>query len=143
LVAIALLLGVGRFLFETDAEKAERITRQIVHCCDVQDWKTLQTLLGPDTDTDFIGNHPNVRGAAQIANAAETAAKACGLSSVKILSLRTEQNNDWITVTFIAYTIQSQTGNQPLTSSWQFDWHDLPGHHLNLIKITLLNLGGQ
>lgn len=142
-VALALLLGVGRFLIETDAEKAERITRQIVTSVNAADWAALQTLLSAGTDTDFLGNHPNVRGAAEITQAAQTTAKAVGLNSVRIWSLRTDQNKDWITVTFVAYTVQTQTQGQPLPSSWEFDWHVLPAHQLNLTKIALLNLGGQ
>jgi hypothetical protein len=142
LICLTLLLASARFLIDTDAEKAERMTRQIVSCADRGDWQGVEVLLGPGTDTDFLGQRPNVTGAAAIRQAAEAAAHAAGLHSVKIWALRTEQNNDWITVTFVAYTTQDETQDRPLPSSWEFDWHRT-GQKPNLTKITLLSIGNQ
>jgi len=143
IVCLTLLLTAAHFLIDTDAERAERMTRQIVSDADRSDWQGLENLVSPGTDTDFLGVHPNVRGAAAIRQAAEAAAHAAGLHSVKIWSLRTEQNNDWITVTFVAYTTQDETQDRPLPSSWQFDWHRTTGQKPTLTKITLLSIGNQ
>jgi len=141
-ISLLLLLTAARFLIDTPAEKAERQTRQIVNCVNTGNWGQLQALIEPGTAAEFDGVRPDANGGDAIIHAAEVAAKAVGLTSVGIYTLRTEQTNDLVTVTFVAYSMQDQSQGRAVVSDWQFDWR-VREHQPHLTKITLLNLGNQ
>ena len=141
-LSLALLLGAAHFLIDTPAERAERMTRQIVDAADKADWPRLRTLLDANTDAEFTGLRPEVHGGDAIAQTAQAAAHTAGLTSAAIWSLRAEQAGDQITITFVAYTMQEQSQGRPVTSNWQFDWRVIEGRP-HLTKITLLSFGNQ
>jgi|GEM_PF-3825900 len=123
IVSIALLLGACHFLIDTDAERAERRTRQIVDYADKQDWTHLQSLLDADTSVTLGHYGKAATGADLITDSAKTSAKMVGLKQVFISSLRTKQDDTGITITFRVYTRQEQTQDRPAASDWEFDYH--------------------
>jgi hypothetical protein len=142
IVSLTLLLVAAHYLIDTPAEKATRMTRQIVDSVDKADWTRLRGLLDPKTEADFAGHRGNVSGGDAIAQAAQESAAAVGLKSAAIWSLRTEQTDATVSVSFVAYTMQEQSQDRAVPSSWEFDWNLLDGKP-HLTKITLVSLGNQ
>ena len=144
LVAVAVALGVARYLIDTDQEKMERRTREIVACADHQDWVKMQTLLDPETYLDLAGKGPvpSAKGGLAIAEAADEGSKLVGLKSVAITSLKSDQTDTLIKVTFTAFSTQNGTLDRPYPSSWEFDWQQR-GKDWFLQDIKMLSLGNE
>ena len=140
--SLAVLLGAAHFLIDTDAQRCERRTWQIVDCADKHDWARLQTLLDEHTRLDLAGQGNNVEGAAAITQAGQAAANSVGLRSVSVFVHRTQQVDNQITVTFSAATVQDQTQGRPEATGWEFDYHDVGGVW-RLAEIKLLSVGTQ
>jgi len=148
-VSLAILLGAVRFLIDTPAEQAERRTRQIVDACDKKDWPRMASLIDADTRLELSGHEkelsvtdPNVKGADQITKDAQIAAQADKLKSVFIASMRTQEIEGLISVTFNAYTLQEATMDRPFPSSWEFDFFPV-GNRWDLRQIKLTALGSE
>jgi hypothetical protein len=148
-VSLAMLLGAARFLIDTPAEMVERRTRQIVDCCDKQDWPRLAGLLDADTQLDVSGKehelavaNMNFRGADNVTKDAQAAAEAAKLKAIQIMSLKTEPVEGMITVTFGVYTVQDSTQGQPFPSSWEFDYFP-SGSRWDLRTIKLTSWGNE
>src|ERR1700690_2724537 len=63
-VSLAFLLGAARFLIDTDAERCERRTRQIVEDANNQNWAAMENLLDTDTEIDMAKQWPTPKGPA-------------------------------------------------------------------------------
>ena len=123
--ALGILLGAGYFLSDTDPERMETRTRQIVADIDLQNWTGLQGLLDSQTVLDFGGQAPaglaNVKGADKIAPFMQSEAKQIGLKRAVLTGTRIEQNGDSIVVAFNIASWQ-QASSDPAVTSWQFNW---------------------
>jgi hypothetical protein len=142
MVSLGVLMGLCPFLIDTDAERCERRTRQIVQCADQGDWTRMQSLLDAKTHTRLGNKWSDEMGAETIAKSAQTVANQIKLKSVFIISLKTEQEPNQITVTFSAATVQDPTQDRPYPSGWEFDY--VPdGKAWRLAEIKLLSLGSE
>jgi hypothetical protein len=144
--ALGILLGAAFFLIDTDPERMERYTKQIVADVDAHDWPRLQGMLDPQTQLDFGGQAPsglaNVRGADQIMQLTQKEATQVDLRRVVITGTRTEQSDDLIVVAFNAASWQAASLDRPVVSSWQFNWR-LRGGKWFLDTIKLINLASD
>ncbi|MGA2232861.1 MAG: hypothetical protein ABSH22_18330 [Tepidisphaeraceae bacterium] len=141
-VSLAILLLALVFLVDTDAERMERRTVEIVNAADKQDWPKLATLLDDDTEVFTFGKSKDSSGRQGIADAAAAAAKMAGLKSVAIANKRTTQDDTKIAVTFTAGTVQDETGGSGYPSGWEFDYFP-NGKQWDLREIRLLSVGSE
>lgn len=142
ITSLAVLLGVAPYLIDTDAERAERRTRQIVDSADKKDWPRLQSLLDADTHVEFGDKWPDATGAASVSQCAQALAAKVGLESIYLISVKTTQTPDLIAVTFSAATVQEVTQDRYYPSGWEFDFRP-EGKKWDLQEIKLLRLGDQ
>jgi hypothetical protein len=145
IVCIAVLLGVAWLLIDTDAEKCEHRTADLVSAADAQDWAKLQSLLDKNTQIDFSGAGNEAKwqsslGPDKISAAAQAIAKEVGLHHVYIISRTTTQVPGKITVTLSAASLQDETQDRPYASGWEFDYQSDGSNpwHLQLIKLISL-----
>lgn len=147
--AAILLFGVAWFLLsyfiETDIEKCEHRTRDIVAAVAKQDWNKLSTMLDADTSLVIpqsrlpIGNSG---GKEMIIAGAQVTASQVGLKSVHIISMEASRDQTVITVSFSAYSVQDATQDEPYPSSWQFTWQQR-GKDWYLQEITPIKVGRE
>jgi len=139
-VSIGILLGVAWLLIDTEAEKCERRTRELVASANSQDWAKLQTLLDADTEVNFAGKFSGAKGPDAIRKTGEAIAKQVGLKAAYVISLNTQQTPGTITVTFSAASEQDETQDRPFASGWEFDYHNVNNKwDLQFIKLLSLN----
>lgn len=141
-ISLGILLLALPFLIDTDAERMRRRTQQIISDVSRQDWPGLKSMLDNQTRVDFAGQRTNVRGAEAIRASTEAAAEQVGLKSVVMYSVKIEQEEGLIMVTFSAASTQEGTQDRPYPSSWEFDWRQR-GNDWYLDEIRLLSLGSQ
>jgi hypothetical protein len=138
------LLGAAHFLIDTDPERMESNTRQIVADIDAQNWPGLQTMFDSQTNLDFSGLAPpglsNVQGAEKIAQLMQAEAKQIGLKRAVLTGTRIEQNGDLIVVAFNIASWQQATGD-PVVTSWQFNWRNRDGRWV-VDSIKAIDLSG-
>jgi hypothetical protein len=144
LTSLAVLFLAIRFMVDTDAEKAERRTRQLVETGDKQNWEGMKNLLDADTVVDGNGKEqwPKFTGPAEISDAAKSMAVKAGLKTVYLMSLKTEQTGPSITVTVGAAIQMAEALDRPTLSQWEFDYR-LDGTRWDLKTIRLLNIGAE
>jgi hypothetical protein len=140
--SLAVLMGVLPFLIDTDAEKAERRTRQLVDSADKKDWTRMQSLLDADTHISLGNKWPDAKGSKEIAQAASAISDKVGLEQVFIVSLKTTQTPDQIAVTFSAASKQEASQDRYYPSGWEFDFRPT-GNAWDLREIRMLSLGDQ
>jgi hypothetical protein len=139
LLAVVLLL-LSHFV-ETDKEQASRQTREVVTAVQNADWPTLKSLLDPQASlVTVLGTIYKNRD--DLIKGAQTAADRYALKSVTIRSLDTTQDNAGITVDLDVFSVQGETLDRPLPSSWRFDW-EKSGDAWRLYRITCLKIGNE
>jgi hypothetical protein len=138
-LALAAILGFLRFFFPTPRERMENRSRAIVHAVDHHDWDGLRSLLDPDT---AVCNPSQVLkgGRDQIVSAAQAAVDVLKVKSVSIIGIDSVQTETLITVSLEIYSIQEETMDRPVTSSWQMEYAK-SGDQWILQKITVLCIG--
>jgi hypothetical protein len=141
-VSLAFLLGSARFLIDTDAERCERRTRQIVQAANDHNWAAFENLLDIDTGIDLGNKGASARGPANIRKTSETVAKQVGLERVFVVTSHTDETPGLITTTLSAASTQEETQDRPFSTGWEFDYSPVNGvWHLKLIK--LLSVGNE
>jgi hypothetical protein len=137
-----LLLAVGLFLLgrvmDTDREKAEKGTRQLVAAVEKRDWPAMTALLDPKASVG-TPNGPVYSSRDQIIAGATVATERFGVKNIHILSLTSRQDDTAITVDLDALSDQGITG-QPFPTSWQFEWQER-ADGWKLMRIVCLKIG--
>src|SRR4051794_12341408 len=95
---LGVLLAVVSYLVDTDVEKVEKQTRQLVEAAGRQDWNAVEPLLAPDVH--FSLNQPGGRqygDRASLLDGARGAAERTGLHSAYVTSVEPQQTGVLIT----------------------------------------------
>jgi hypothetical protein len=107
----ALGVALASYLVDTDKEKAEKRTRQLVAAGEQRDWAKFKSLLDPET-TVFRFHGPD-----EITAAAQAALERVNLTTARITGMNIEPTGPIITVTIKVWSLtQGQSG----LSEWQF-----------------------
>jgi len=148
-VALGVFVGIARFLFDTDQEKCEHLTRKLTK--DVLDavgsgnWNTVKGDLDANTTVDLGGRGPFTvaAGPDDIADKAQKGAEKIGLEMVQVMSLSsTVDPENQIVVSATLASTDKMDLDRPEVSYWEFDWVKRPdGHGFILSKIRLNNVG--
>ncbi len=131
-VALALLgvsVAIGSYLVETDRERAERRTRELVVAADKRDWNKFKSLIDPRT-TLYVLKGPDA-----ITDAARAGVERFNVSNIRITGMDLEQNDTDITVT--VRVLAEISGNSSLTD-WQLRYQDL-GRGWELFSVQALS----
>jgi hypothetical protein len=140
-IALAAILGFLRFFFPTPRERMENRSRAIIRAVDQHDWDGLRKLL--DLDTAVCSPSQVLKGGRDaIVSAAQAAVDVLKVKSVSIIGIDSVQNETLITVSLEIYSVQEDSLDRPVTSSWQMEF-EKSGDQWILQKITVLRIGSD
>jgi hypothetical protein len=120
-IGLAFLLAAVSYFVDTDKEKVQKRTRQLVQSVEKGDWKVFESLLEPQATLTASGL-PWYVDRAEIVGGARSAADRVGLKGVSIASMKTERDGEKITSHIKVFSVQDETAGRPLDSEWEFDW---------------------
>jgi hypothetical protein len=134
IVCLGILIGTVSYFVDTDLEKAETNTRQLIRAVNDKDWNKARTLLDKDTTVSIANVATLYRGGEQIVAKAQEATDRYGLQSVTLTGLESRQDQTLITISANVVSIQTYVG-APITSRWEFDYQQSAnGWYLNEIR---------
>ena len=139
LLGAVAVLAMSHFI-DTDIEKAEKKSKQLVHAVEQRDWATLKTVLDPNTSLHVLGGIQLYDSRDQIIDAAKKAVDQHGLKNVRVLRTDSEQTDTLITITMFLMSDQDATGGRTITTTWQFEWQQ-SGETWSLVRITNIKIG--
>ena len=141
IACVGLLLALVSYAVDTDLEKAEKHTKQVVKAVDAKDWDKLKTLLDPSTSVGILNAVTLYRGPDHIATKAREASERYGFQSVNVTGMTSRQDQTLITIGIGVVSIQDAVG-APITSRWEFDYLQAQGGwYLN--EIRAVEIGQQ
>jgi hypothetical protein len=139
--ALAAILGFLRFFFPTPRERMENRSRAIVRSVNDKNWDGLRKLLDPDTA--LCSPSQVLKGGRDlIVSTAQQAVDVVKLKSVSIIGIDSVQTETVITVSLEIYSVQEDSLDRPVTSSWQMEY-EKSGDQWILQKITVLRIGSD
>ena len=121
IVFVGVLVAVTSYFVNTDLEKAEDRTRNVVNAVDRRDWDALKSLLDPSTSVGISSAVTLYRGPEQIATKAREASERYGFKSVDVTGMTSRQDQTLITISIGVVSVQDAVG-APITSRWEFDY---------------------
>jgi len=140
LAAVAVLM-ISHFV-DTDIEKAEKKSRQLVRSVEQRDWATARSILDPNTALHVLGGIQLYDSRDEIIEAAKKGVDQHGVKNIRILSTTSEQTDTVITITMFLMSEQDATGGRPITTTWQFEWQQ-SGETWSLVRITNIRIGNM
>jgi hypothetical protein len=140
-LALAVILGCLRFFFPTPRERMENRSRAIVRAVNDKNWDVLGKLLDPDTAL-CSPSQVLKGGRDQIVSTTQAAVDVIKLKSLSIIGLDSVQTETVITVSLEIYSVQEDSLDRPVTSSWQMEY-EKSGDQWILQKITVLRIGSE
>lgn len=140
-LALAALLGFLRFFFPTPRERMEIRSRAIVKAVDHRDWEALRSLLDPDTAV-CSPSRVLKGGRDAIVSGTQAVVESFDVKSVSVIGIESVQTETLITVSLEIYSVQEDTQDRPVTSSWQMEYEQ-SGDQWILQKITALRVGTE
>lgn len=141
-IALAVLLTAVSYFVDTDAEKVERRTREMVSAFVAKDWATLQGMMDPRANLT-VGGLTLFDGREQIMAAARRAQERDQFSSIVVTSLTTEssERGDFITAALGVTSNQEATAGRPVPSQWEFEWQRGADKGWAVTQIRAMELG--
>jgi hypothetical protein len=134
IVCLGILLAVVSYFVDTDLEKAETHTRQLIRAVNDKDWPKARSLLDRNTTVSIANVTTLYRGGDQIVAKAQEATDRYGLQSVTVTGINSRQDQSLITISASVVSIQTYVG-APITSRWEFDYQQAAdGWFLNEIR---------
>ena len=121
ILSLGVGIGVVSYFVETDLEKAETHTKNVVSAVDRQDWDALRTLLDRNTSVGIANAVTLYRGPDQVAGKAKEASEKYGFKSVNVTGMTSHQDQTLITIGIGVVSVQDAVG-APITSRWEFDY---------------------
>ncbi|HZL36211.1 MAG TPA: DUF4440 domain-containing protein [Tepidisphaeraceae bacterium] len=119
LIVLALAWAMLSYFVDTDKEKVERGTRQLVADVVNGKWDQFQAALTP-TVVFTVPNGVSPTGAAVVTSLARSGAETIKLESAHVQNLEIVQTGTLISVRCDVLSLQTLAG--PQTTRWQFDW---------------------
>jgi hypothetical protein len=141
LLGAVAVMAVSHFV-DTDIERAEKQSKQLVHAVEQRDWTTLTTVLDPLTSLHVLGGIQLYDSRDEIIEAAKKAVDQHGVKNVRVLRTESEQTDTVIVITMFLMSEQDATGGRPLTTTWQFEWQQ-SGEQWSLVRITNMKIGNM
>jgi hypothetical protein len=134
IVCLGVLLAFVSYFVDTDLEKAETNTRQLIRAVNDKDWAKARSLLDRNTTVSIANVATLYRGGDQIVAKAQEATDRYGVQSVTLTGLDSRQDQTLITITANVVSLQTYVG-APITSRWEFDYQQsAEGWYLSEIR---------
>jgi hypothetical protein len=134
IVCLGVLLAFVSYFVDTDLEKAETNTRQLIRAVNDKDWAKARALLDKNTTVSIANVATLYRGGDQIVAKAQEATDRYGVQSVTLTGLDSRQDQTLITITANVVSLQTYVG-APITSRWEFDYQQsAEGWYLSEIR---------
>lgn len=138
-----LLLGIGWFLLsyfvDTDKEKVQKQSRQLIQAAVDGDWGKFQGLMEPTAT--FIAGPISVNGSEKVTRLATDGAELVKLKFARVSDLKAEQTGTFIATTFVVVS-QQDNYNPIVKSAWRLDWTPI-GSQWKLREMRCLELDGR
>lgn len=141
IACLGLLLAAVSYLVDTDLEKAEAHTRQLIDAVENKDWPAVRSLLDNNTSVSVANAMTLYTGGDRIAAKAQEASDRYGFQSVDVTSMQSRQDQTLITITVNVLSVQDAVG-APITSRWEFDYLQ-SGDEWYLNEIRAIEIGRQ
>jgi hypothetical protein len=111
------------YFVDTDKEKAQKWTKQLVSSVAAGDWQTFRSHLAPDVRFSVQDGNSFAEGSERVSEYAKAGAQSINLQSANVQTSRAEQTGPYITV-FASISSSQNLKDFPQTasSSFQFDW---------------------
>ncbi len=123
-LAVGIAVLAISYFVQTDKEKAEAMTRQLVQAVIANDPQAIQQVLHPQARLVVLGQATQYQSRDEILQAVGMAHDRFGLTDARITSLQSQQNGPVITITLNVLTTQEATLSRPLPSQWEFQFEE-------------------
>jgi hypothetical protein len=141
LVVIALLLKGISFFVETDKEKCERQTNELVKAVQSRDWSKFGSLLDPDVSLDTSVGSIFANSLALV-DGAKADCERYNLTNLSARVTDVQQDATGVTVDIDASSEMTASMGYSVPSSWKLIW-DRTGKDWKLHEITCLRIGQE
>jgi hypothetical protein len=115
-LAIGIILPIVSYLVETNKEKVDRHTHELVAEIVSSNWPVVQSLLDPQI------SFAHLHGPSQIVQALQAAQQNVHVTSAHIAQTRIDASPDVISENIEVYTVQELTLDRPILTGWRLDW---------------------
>jgi hypothetical protein len=125
--AAVLILGIGwavmSYLVDTPKETCIKQSREVVQSVVEKNWTKFDALLDPSVKYQFVGGNWAIDSRDRLDHAVQADIDHIGVSSATVSGFEALERNGIVTTRFDVLSFQKATMDQPITSSWEFDWH--------------------
>ena len=143
IAALGIVLALLSYFVDTDRERAEKQTRQLVAAVEKRDWTTMRNLLHPRASVSIANVGSTLyNDRDQIVARAQEGVDRYGVKSITVTSVEARQDQTIITVTLNALSVQDSTMGRPITSTWEFDWLE-SSNGWSLYRIRAIKIANQ
>jgi hypothetical protein len=140
LLVIAVAWGLLSGFVDTDKEKAEKGTKQLLSAVVNGDWAIFRSKLQPNAGFRIQGNPTSANGPEEITEFAKAGAEKIHLRSASLQHTETLQTGPLITITANIFSTQELPGAPTMNSNFEFDWEQsTSGWKVKEIRMTKLN----
>ena len=135
-IGLAILVLLLSWAVQTDINRAEKQTRQLIATVDSRDWTTMKSLLS-DVVSCRISENCAYRNSQELVKATEMAVNSVGVRSVRLSAMESSRAGGVISVSITVAASVEATGDTAFPTNWRLDWQRV-GDRLLLMQIHLL-----
>jgi hypothetical protein len=143
----ALVIGLGVLLIavswavDTDVEKVENRSKELVESAGHNDWSKVESLLSPTAHFTFKLGGRQYGDRQELIDAARKASETTGLRSAWVASDNVQPTGTGlITTEMRVFSDQDKVGGHQIPSDWQLDWQKENGQWV-VTEIRLIQVG--
>lgn len=135
----AVVLAVSYFV-DTPLEKAVKQTKLLVKSVEANDWATMRSVLGANTQLSVLNGPAVYVSRDEIIEGAKRAVERYGVKNIRHLYTTAERNDTLITITMTLLSDHEQIGGRTINTVWQFEWQET-GQDWDLARIICQKIG--
>jgi len=135
------VMAAMSFLIETDAQKVDRESKELVQAVVDQNWSKFQSLLAPDARLSIEGLAPLFHSRDEVVAGAKLGVNRYGLRGASAGVEETKKQDYIISTTVRVYSTGDVDPGHPLPSRWQFDWIKGPDGRWVISEIRAIEIG--
>ena len=141
IMALGVILIVVSWAIDTDVEKVESRSKQLVEAAGHNDWGKVESLLSPNAHFAFKLGDRHYGDRAELIDAARQASDSTGLRSAWVASENVEpMGTGLITTGMRVFSDQDKVDGHQIPSDWQLDWQKENGQWV-VSEIRLIQVG--
>jgi len=141
IIGLGAVLAVMSHFIETDSQKVNRQSKELVLSVLDQNWDKFTAFLAPDAKLSIENSAPLLRPREQILEATKVGIKRYGIRGANGSIEETKKQDNSISTIVRVYSMGDIDPGHPLPSLWQLDWVKGPDGRWNVIEIHALEIG--